>query len=67
MRARLWHGLADRDALDVARAEHERIYEAVAAGDADLAHAAALLHIAHNERWLREHLGPADDVPLDDG
>jgi GntR family transcriptional repressor for pyruvate dehydrogenase complex len=67
VRARLWHGLADRNALDVARAEHERIYEAIAAGDADLAHAAALLHIAHNERWLREHLGPADDVPLDDG
>ena len=66
VRARLWHGLADRDALDVARAEHERIYEAIAAGDADLAHAAALLHIAHNERWLREHLGPADDVPLAD-
>src|SRR6476620_4157626 len=66
VRARLWHGLADRDALDVARAEHERIYDAIAAGDADLAHAATLLHIAHNERWLREHLGADDDVPLDD-
>jgi GntR family transcriptional regulator, transcriptional repressor for pyruvate dehydrogenase complex len=66
VRARLWHGTADHDALDVARAEHEQIYEAIAAGDADLAHAAALLHIAHNERWLSEHLGPADDVPLDD-
>jgi GntR family transcriptional repressor for pyruvate dehydrogenase complex len=65
VRARLWHGLADRDALDDARTEHERIYEAIAAGEADLAHAAALVHIAHNERWLREHLGPADDVPLD--
>src|SRR5262249_51480326 len=66
VRARLWHGLADRDALDVARAEHEQIYDAIAAGDADLAHAATLLHIAHNERWLREHLGADDDVPLDD-
>jgi GntR family transcriptional regulator, transcriptional repressor for pyruvate dehydrogenase complex len=65
VRARLWHGIADRDALDLARAEHERIYEAIAAGDADLARAATLLHIAHNETWLREHLGPADDVPLD--
>jgi GntR family transcriptional repressor for pyruvate dehydrogenase complex len=64
VRARLWHGLADRNALDLARAEHERIYEAIAAGDADLARAATLLHIAHNETWLRQHLGPADDVPL---
>jgi GntR family transcriptional repressor for pyruvate dehydrogenase complex len=67
VRARLWHGLADRDALDLARAEHEHIYEAISAGDADLARAATLLHIAHNETWLREHLGPADDVPLDGG
>ena len=65
VRARLWHGIADRGALDLARDEHVRIYEAVAAGDADLARAAALLHIVTNETWLREHLDPADDVPLD--
>jgi GntR family transcriptional regulator, transcriptional repressor for pyruvate dehydrogenase complex len=65
VRARLWHGLADRKALDVARAEHTRIYEAIAAGDVDLARAATLVHIANNEAWLREHLAPADDVPLD--
>jgi GntR family transcriptional repressor for pyruvate dehydrogenase complex len=64
MRARLWHGLADRDALDAARDEHARIYEAIAARDADLARAAALIHIAHNEAWLRENLAPSDDVPL---
>jgi GntR family transcriptional regulator, transcriptional repressor for pyruvate dehydrogenase complex len=65
VRARLWHGIADRGALDLARDEHARIYEAIAAGDADLARAAALLHIVTNETWLREHLDPADDVPLD--
>jgi GntR family transcriptional regulator, transcriptional repressor for pyruvate dehydrogenase complex len=65
VRARLWHGIADRGALDLAREEHARIYQAIAAGDADLARAAALLHIVTNETWLREHLGPADDVPLD--
>jgi GntR family transcriptional repressor for pyruvate dehydrogenase complex len=65
VRARLWHGIVDRAALDLAREEHARIYEAIAAGDADLARAATLVHIAHNETWLREHLGPADDVPLD--
>jgi GntR family transcriptional regulator, transcriptional repressor for pyruvate dehydrogenase complex len=64
-RARLWHGIAERGALDLAREEHRRIYDAVAAGDADLARASALLHIATNERWLREHLDPTDDVPLD--
>ena len=46
VRARLWHGMADRGALDLAREEHARIYEAIAAGDADLARAATLLHIA---------------------
>jgi GntR family transcriptional repressor for pyruvate dehydrogenase complex len=65
VRARLWHGIADRGALDLAREEHARIYEAIATGDADLARASALLHIATNETWLREHLDPAEDVPLD--
>ena len=63
VRARLWHGIADRGALDLAREEHARIYEAIAAGDTDLARAATLLHIATNETWLREHLDPAEDVP----
>jgi GntR family transcriptional repressor for pyruvate dehydrogenase complex len=63
VRARLWHGIADRGALDLARDEHARIYEAIAAGDTDLARAATLLHIATNETWLREHLDPAEDVP----
>jgi GntR family transcriptional repressor for pyruvate dehydrogenase complex len=65
VRARLWHGMADSVALDLARAEHTRIYEAIVARDPDLARAATTMHIASNEKWLREHLGPADDVPLD--
>jgi GntR family transcriptional repressor for pyruvate dehydrogenase complex len=65
VRARLWHGMADRIALDLARAEHTRIYEAIVARDPDLARAATTMHIASNEAWLREHLGPADDVPLE--
>jgi GntR family transcriptional repressor for pyruvate dehydrogenase complex len=64
VRARLWHGISDRNALDVAREEHARIYHAIAAGDVELARAAAIVHIASNEAWLRDHLGPADDVPL---
>ncbi len=65
VRARLWHGMADRVALDLARAEHTRIYEAIVSRDPDLARAATTMHIASNENWLREHLGPADDVPLE--
>ena len=65
VRARLWHGIADRGALDLARDEHARIYKAIAAGDADLARAATLLHIVTNETWLREHLDPSGDVPLE--
>jgi GntR family transcriptional regulator, transcriptional repressor for pyruvate dehydrogenase complex len=64
VRARLWHGMADRVALDLARAEHTRIYEAIVARDPDLARAATMMHIVSNEAWLREHLGPADNVPL---
>jgi len=64
-RARIWHGVTDRDALELARAEHTRIYDAVVAGDPELASAASALHIASNEKWLREHLGSSDDLPLD--
>src|SRR6478672_2908371 len=66
VRARLWHGIAERGALDLARDEHTRIYDAIAAKDADLARAAALMHIATNEAWLRENLAPTDDIPLAD-
>jgi len=60
VRPRLWHGIADRAALDLARAERTRI----AAGDAELARAATTVHIQTNERWLREHLGPAEEIRL---
>ena len=56
MRVRLWHGRAADDALDETREEHRRIYEAIVAGDAELARAAATAHIASGERWLRAQL-----------
>jgi len=56
MRIRLWHGRAADDALDETRAEHRRIYEAIVAGDPELARAAATAHIASGERWLRGQL-----------
>ena len=60
MRVRLWHGRAADDALDETREEHRRIYEAIIAGDAELARAAAMAHIASGERWLRAQLGSSN-------
>jgi GntR family transcriptional regulator, transcriptional repressor for pyruvate dehydrogenase complex len=59
MRVRLWHGRAADDALDETREEHRRIYEAIVAGDPELARAAATAHIASGERWLRAQVAEA--------
>jgi len=56
MRARLWHGREADGALEETRNEHRRIYEAIMAGDPDLARAAAAAHIASSERWLKGQL-----------
>ncbi|MDH6115383.1 GntR family transcriptional repressor for pyruvate dehydrogenase complex [Kitasatospora sp. MAP12-15] len=56
LRARIWRGLSDAGAADRTIDEHEAIHRALVAGDAELARAAALLHISSTERWLREHL-----------
>src|SRR5438477_353122 len=63
MRIRLCHGRTADDALDETREEHRRIYEAIAAGDPELARAAATAHIASGERWLRRQL-PAGNSAL---
>ncbi|MER6138504.1 FCD domain-containing protein [Streptomyces sparsogenes] len=56
LRARVWRGLVDEDAAGRTLAEHKAIYHALAAGDAALAQAAALMHVSTTEQWLREHL-----------
>src|SRR2546426_369851 len=56
MRARMWRGREVDNVLDVTRDEHRRIYEAIVAGDPELARAAAMAHIASGERWLRAQL-----------
>jgi GntR family transcriptional regulator, transcriptional repressor for pyruvate dehydrogenase complex len=53
MRARLWRGRADQQALDASRAEHRGIYEAVLARDPELARTMAATHVATGEQWLR--------------
>jgi DNA-binding FadR family transcriptional regulator len=59
MRARIWRGREVDNALDVTRDEHRRIYEAIVAGDPELARAAAMAHIASGERWVRAQLAAA--------
>jgi GntR family transcriptional repressor for pyruvate dehydrogenase complex len=63
LRARVWRGLVDADAADRTLREHEAIYEALAAGDAIRAQAAALMHITTTENWLRAHLRDDPDPP----
>ncbi|WP_407562285.1 FadR/GntR family transcriptional regulator [Streptomyces sp. 184] len=62
VRARVWRGMVDGDVADRTLAQHREIYDALAAGDAALAEAAALIHVSTTEAWLRRHLAPAADV-----
>lgn len=58
VRARVWRGLVDEKAGARTIAEHQAIYDALAARDRALAEAAALLHVSTTEQWLRKHVGP---------
>jgi GntR family transcriptional repressor for pyruvate dehydrogenase complex len=60
VRARIWRGKADEQALDATRAEHARICEAIAARDPELARAAATAHVANAEWWLRQNLAQSE-------
>ncbi len=54
MRARVWRALSEADASRRTIAEHGAIYAAVRDGDAERASAAALLHVANVEQWMRQ-------------
>lgn len=56
MSARLWRARTAPDVLDATRAEHTRIYEAVAACDPELARTVAAAHVANSEHWFRTDL-----------
>jgi GntR family transcriptional regulator, transcriptional repressor for pyruvate dehydrogenase complex len=64
MRARLWRGRAQENALDMTRQEHTLMYEAIVARDPELARAIVTMHIANGERWLREQVAAAA-VPVE--
>ncbi len=53
LRARIWRGLAEEGALDRTRISHRSIYGAISTRDAELARAAATMHIAEVETWFR--------------
>jgi GntR family transcriptional repressor for pyruvate dehydrogenase complex len=52
-RARIWRGIWDRGTLEWTFVQHELILDALAARDAALASAAATVHVAASEQWLR--------------
>jgi GntR family transcriptional repressor for pyruvate dehydrogenase complex len=53
LRARAWRGIIDADAARRTVSEHESILAALRARDAELARAAALLHVSTTEAWVR--------------
>ncbi|QIN84154.1 FCD domain-containing protein [Rubrobacter tropicus] len=62
MRARIWRGLAEEDAIQRTKVSHHAIYDAIANRDSELARAAATMHIAEVEAWFRR-LPEAQDGP----
>ncbi|MCS3781111.1 FadR/GntR family transcriptional regulator [Tsukamurella ocularis] len=60
LRARMWRGTEQEDARARTIAEHRQIYDALVAGQADVACACATVHIAGVEGWIRRAM--ADDA-----
>ncbi len=58
VRARVWRSIVDDRAIDDTIDQHQAIYDALAAHDADLAQAASLVHVATTEAWVRRVLRP---------
>lgn len=58
LRARVWRALTEADSSRRTIDEHRAIYDAVRDGDAPRAEAAALLHVASVESWMRRTLAP---------
>jgi GntR family transcriptional regulator, transcriptional repressor for pyruvate dehydrogenase complex len=63
MRARRWRALAEEGALARSADQHRVIYRAIRQREPDVARAAAALHVAEGENWVRDHAGGQDAVP----
>ena len=55
-RARVWRGVVEGNVSQATIDEHRAILSAMRAGDQQLAHAAALMHVNTSESWLRAML-----------
>ena len=53
IRARIWRGITQENAVDRTLHEHHAILEAIEAGDAELAQALTTVHVSGVEQWLR--------------
>lgn len=56
MRARRWRALLEEGALERTVDQHRRIFRAIEQRDPEVARAAAALHVAEGETWLRDQL-----------
>lgn len=65
VRARVWRGMLDGNATERTLSEHEAIYDALAARDAALAQASAVMHVNTTEKWFRKHLADAAEAVPD--
>lgn len=57
VRARIWRGLTEQDAVQRTLAEHRGIVAALQSGDAELARAATMMHVSGVEQWVKQTLG----------
>jgi GntR family transcriptional repressor for pyruvate dehydrogenase complex len=62
LRARVWRGLTQENAVDRTVEQHQAIHQALAAREPELARSWATVHIAGVEDWLRRALGADGDV-----
>lgn len=60
LRARVWRGLTQENAVARTVEQHQAIHQALAAREPELARSWATVHIAGVEEWLRRALGTAD-------
>jgi GntR family transcriptional regulator, transcriptional repressor for pyruvate dehydrogenase complex len=64
VRARVWRGMVEGGAPELTIAQHAEIYAALDSRDPTLAQAAALVHVASTEAWLRRLLSTPQVEPV---
>lgn len=56
VRARIWRGITQENAVERTLQEHHAILDAIASGDAELASSLTVVHVSGVEQWLRSAL-----------